>query len=55
MVQDDAAQAAAASQLIESRCSADEPGLVSSVVLFELVWVLGRQALLYPRTGTPGA
>lgn len=42
IMQDDPAQSEAASELIESRCSADEPGLVSSVVLCELVWVLGR-------------
>lgn len=42
IVQDDPAQAAAAAKLIESRCTADDPGLVSSVVLCELAWVLGR-------------
>jgi predicted nucleic-acid-binding protein len=42
IVQDDAAQAAAATRLIESECRADEPGLVSSITLCELVWVLGR-------------
>jgi predicted nucleic-acid-binding protein len=42
IVQDDPGQATVATALIESRCSADEPGLVSSVVLCELVWVLGR-------------
>jgi predicted nucleic-acid-binding protein len=42
VVQDDPAQAKAATKLIESECSADEPGLVSSVTLCELVWVLGR-------------
>lgn len=42
IVQDDPAQAAAATRLIESECRADEPGLVSSVTMCELVWVLGR-------------
>ncbi len=42
IVQDDPVQAAAATRLIESECSADEPGLVSSVTLCELVWVLAR-------------
>lgn len=39
LMQDDAAQAAKASRLIE-RCSADEPGFITLVVLVELVWVL---------------
>ena len=42
IVQDDPAQAAAATRLIESECRADDPGMVSSVTLCELVWVLGR-------------
>jgi predicted nucleic-acid-binding protein len=42
IVQDDPAQAAAAAKLIESECSSEEPGLVSSVTLCELVWVLSR-------------
>jgi predicted nucleic-acid-binding protein len=42
IMQDDAAQAAAATRLIESRCSADDPGMVSSVVLCELAWILER-------------
>ncbi len=42
IVQDDPGQAKAATRLIESECSADQPGLVSSVTLCELVWVLGR-------------
>jgi predicted nucleic-acid-binding protein len=41
-VQDDAEQARAATRLIESRCTADDPGAVSLVVLCELVWVLDR-------------
>ncbi len=42
IVQDDPDQASAAARLIESQCSSDEPGLVSSVTLCELVWVLSR-------------
>ncbi|MBI4987215.1 MAG: type II toxin-antitoxin system VapC family toxin [Rhodocyclales bacterium] len=42
IVRDDAAQAKAASRLIEGRCSKDAPGHVSHVVLAELAWVLGR-------------
>ena len=40
IVQDDAAQAAAASALIENECSSENPGWVDCVVLCELVWVL---------------
>jgi len=42
IVQDDKAQAAAATTLIESRCTPEEPGLVATAVLCELAWVLGR-------------
>lgn len=42
IVRDDAAQAKAASRLIEGRCSKEAPGHVSQVVLAELAWVLGR-------------
>ena len=42
IVQDDKEQARAATRLIESRCTADDPGLISLVVLCELVWVLDR-------------
>lgn len=42
IVRDDAAQAQAASRLIETRCSREQPGHVSHVVLAELAWVLGR-------------
>lgn len=42
IVQDDDAQAAVATRLIETRCSEDSPGFVSQLVLAELVWVLGR-------------
>lgn len=42
IVQDSKEEARAASRLIESRCTADDPGVVSPVVLCELVWVLDR-------------
>jgi predicted nucleic-acid-binding protein len=42
IVQDNKTEARAASHLIESRCTADDPGMVSLVVLCELVWVLDR-------------
>ncbi|MGA2261536.1 MAG: type II toxin-antitoxin system VapC family toxin [Acidobacteriota bacterium] len=42
IVQDNKEEARAASGLIASRCSADDPGVVSLVVLCELVWVLDR-------------
>ena len=42
IVQDNKEEARAASSLISSRCSADDPGVVSLVVLCELVWVLDR-------------
>lgn len=40
IVQDDQKQAREATRLIESHCTADDPGLISLVVLCELVWVL---------------
>jgi predicted nucleic-acid-binding protein len=40
IVQDDDEQARAATRLIETRCTAGDPGLISLVVLCELVWVL---------------
>jgi predicted nucleic-acid-binding protein len=40
IVRDDEKQSEAATRLIESRCTADNPGLVSSIVLCELAWVL---------------
>lgn len=40
VIQDDPAQAEAAGQLIESQCTPESPGLVSVIVLSELVWVL---------------
>lgn len=42
VVRDDAQQTATATRLIESRCKMDDPGLVTLVVLCELVWVLDR-------------
>ena len=40
VVQDDAKQAALATQLIETTLEDDEPGWIASIVLCELVWVL---------------
>ena len=40
IVQDDAAQASAATRLIENRCTQQTTGFVSIVVLVQLVWVL---------------
>ena len=40
IVRDEERQTAAATRLIEDRCSAETPGLVSPIVLCELVWVL---------------
>jgi predicted nucleic-acid-binding protein len=42
IVQDDREQARAATTLIETQCTVDDPGFVSTVVLAELVWVLER-------------
>lgn len=42
VVRDDEREARAATKLIESRCSAEDPGIVTLVVLCELVWVLLR-------------
>lgn len=53
LVQDDAAQARAASHLIETRCTSEEPGFVSLLVLAELVWVLDR-AYGYARNQVTG-
>ena len=39
IAQDDAAQSAQATQLIEQVCSAQAPGFIGVVVLVELVWV----------------
>ena len=40
IVRDDPGQSAAATRLIEGRCTAQAPGYVSVPVLMELVWVL---------------
>jgi predicted nucleic-acid-binding protein len=40
LVQDDAKQAALATDLIERQLSAETPGVLSNVVLCEIVWVL---------------
>ena len=40
LVQDDPVQAAAATKLIESRCTIDEPGWIDHIVLCEMAWVL---------------
>ena len=42
IVQDDARQAEAAARLMESRCTRDEPGFISHIVLAELCWVLSK-------------
>ena len=42
IVRDDDEQSEAATRLIESKCTADTPGFVSSIVLSELAWVLTR-------------
>lgn len=39
IAQDDAAQSARATRLIEKECSAESPGFVGLVTLVELVWV----------------
>jgi predicted nucleic-acid-binding protein len=47
LVQDDPAQSARATEIIERRLSARNPGFVSLVCILEIVWVLGS---LYKRT-----
>lgn len=42
ILRDDARQAAAATRVIETECTADSPGVITLVVLCELVWVLDR-------------
>ncbi|HET7131359.1 MAG TPA: type II toxin-antitoxin system VapC family toxin [Gammaproteobacteria bacterium] len=42
LVQDDRAQASAATALIERTLSADSPGLITGVTLCEIVWVLAE-------------
>jgi predicted nucleic-acid-binding protein len=42
IVRDDPGQARAATRLVESECTPENPGLINPVVLCELVWVLTR-------------
>jgi predicted nucleic-acid-binding protein len=42
IVRDDHRQAEAATRLIESKCTDEDPGIISPIVLCELVWVLCR-------------
>lgn len=42
IVRDEPRQTAAATRLIESRCTEESPGFVSQLVLAELFWVLAR-------------
>lgn len=42
IVRDDVRQTAAATRLIETACTSNDPGHVALIVLCELVWVLGR-------------
>lgn len=42
IVQDEPAQARAATRLIERECTPAEPGYISLLMLAEVVWVLGR-------------
>ncbi len=42
LVQDDPAQSARATHLIEKRLSLSHPGFISNVVIVETVWVLDR-------------
>lgn len=42
IVRDDAAQARVATRVLESKCTVQDPGFVSIIVLVELTWVLGR-------------
>ena len=42
IVRDEPRQTAAATRLVESECTPDAPGVVTLVVLCELVWVLDR-------------
>ena len=40
LVQDDPDQGKKAARFIASECSADAPGLINRIVMYELVWVL---------------
>ena len=48
IVRDNDEQSEAATRLIESNCTAESPGTVSSIVMCELAWVLTR-GYGYPR------
>lgn len=48
LVQDDDAQAEAAAEFLERRCSPARPAFVNRIVVAETVWVLER-AFRYPR------
>ena len=54
LTQDDARQVKRASEAIGSRCSADAPGWINSIVLVEVVWVLSG-AYKYSRGEIVGA
>ena len=41
LVQDDLAQVRRARKAIRQHCSEDDPGLINSIVLVEVIWVLG--------------
>jgi predicted nucleic-acid-binding protein len=42
IVRDEPAQTRAATRLIEANCTPEDPGVISGIVLCELVWVLDR-------------
>lgn len=49
LAQDDPVQSAKATEIIEQRLTADDPGFVSIVAMVETVWVLDRAYGLAPR------
>lgn len=53
LVQDDPAQARAASRFVKSACTAEHPGFLNRIVLCETVWVL-ESAYGYPREQIAG-
>lgn len=42
IVQDDPVQSAAATEILESECTPEEPGFINAITLAECVWVLER-------------
>jgi len=54
IVADDPKQVACARDFIRDRCTPDDPGFVSNVVLAELAWILAR-GYGYSRTEIAGA